>query len=274
MSPTLTQRVTPIGIRFQEVSKRFGPKVILDRVSYEIHPGEIFFILGRSGVGKSVSLKQMVGVLRPDSGEVYVGEDRVSDAVGERLERVRQRCGMVFQHPALLDSLTVFENVAFGLRMPSYSARMGYTPNEDQIRARVVDCLKQVELGEELLNRMPQSISYGMQKRVSLARTLAPAPSALLFDEPTTGLDPVTTRSINRLILKLSHELGVTSVVVSHDMESAFGVADRILLMDAGKIVTLATPEEIARNPAPLAQQFLEDFEQDVIFKRRAEVRG
>lgn len=244
-------------IRFDSVSKAFGPKRVLEDVSFETGSGEILFVIGRSGMGKSVTLKHIVGILKPDRGKVVVDGDDITRFDELELARVRRKCGMVFQHPALLDSLTVFENVAFGLRSPQYASSRPKPPTEKEIRSRVLKTLSYVDLGPEILERMPPDISYGMQKRVSLARTLAPGPRYLLFDEPTTGLDPVTTQAVNDLICDLSRKLGVTSLVVSHDMESALALADRILVLDQGRILALGTPDEIKRSEAPLIRDFL-----------------
>lgn len=250
-----------MSIRFEGVSKSFGQgenqKHVLRQVSFEVDKGEILFILGKSGVGKSVTLKNIIGLLRPDSGKVWVDQDEVSSLDGGELARVRQKCGMVFQHPALLDSLTVFENVVFGLRTPQYEIRTGRTWGEKDLREKAIRTLALVHLDSSLLDRFPSEISYGMQKRVSLARTLAPGPDYLLFDEPTTGLDPITTTAVNDLIQDLSQKLQVTSVVVSHDMGSALKIAHRVLVLDQGKILALGTVKEIRNSPEPLIRDFL-----------------
>jgi len=238
-----------MSIIFDRVSKAFGPKRILDDVSFTVNTGEIMFILGKSGMGKSVTLKNIVGLLKPDSGDVRVGTMTINKLDEEGLEEARKICGMVFQHPALLDSLTVYQNVSFGLR--------GLPPG--RARERVKECLKLVHLDESIFDRKPPEISYGMQKRVSLARTLAPGPRYLLFDEPTTGLDPITTNAVNELIHELSRTLKVTSVVVSHDMGCALRIADRILVLDQGKILALGTVGEIKANPAELIRDFLKE---------------
>ncbi|HRK02596.1 MAG TPA: ATP-binding cassette domain-containing protein, partial [Oligoflexia bacterium] len=199
----------------------------------------------KSGMGKSVTLKTTIGLMKPDRGEIYVHGEAVHTASEHTLAQVRKKCGMVFQHPALLDSLTIFENVAFGL--------------ETKNRERVIECLKLVHLDESILNRKPQEISYGMQKRVSLARTLAPGTQILLFDEPTTGLDPITTNAVNELIAELSDRLNVTSVVVSHDMGCALRIADRILVLDQGNILALDTVDRIKSSSEPLIQDFLRE---------------
>jgi len=248
-----------MSIRFDQVCKSFGPKTILRDVSFEVARGEILFVLGKSGMGKSVTLKHIVGVLKPDSGHVYVDSDDVTKLDEEGLARVRRKCGMVFQHPALLDSLTVFQNVAFGLRTPQFIRSQPRPMKESEIRDRVVEKLALVNLGSDILNRLPPEISYGMQKRVSLARTLAPEPDYLLFDEPTTGLDPITTTAVNDLIFDLSRKLKVTSVVVSHDMACALKIADRIMVLDQARILALDTVKEIKLSKEPLIRDFLSE---------------
>lgn len=228
-----------MSIRFENVTKTFGPKRILEDFSFEVATGEILFVLGKSGMGKSVTLKHIVGVMKPDRGHVYVDEQNIPQLDEHQLADVRRKCGMVFQHPALLDSLTVFENVAFGLRTPQFVRSLPRALTEAEIQERVREKLALVHLGPEILHRMPPEISYGMQKRVSLARTLAPEPRYLLFDEPTTGLDPITTNAVNDLIYELSRKLKVTSIVVSHDMACALKIADRILVLDQARILAL-----------------------------------
>ncbi len=236
-------------IEFKQVTKSFGARQVLKGISFQIQAGEIVFILGTSGTGKSVLLKNMVGLMRPDSGEIWIDGQEVSGITEEAYLEVRKKCGMVFQHPALLDSLTVFENVAFGLR------RLFHHP-EEEIRERVRRCLALVNL-REIEDKMPAEISYGMQKRVSLARTLAVEPKILLFDEPTTGLDPITTNAVNSLIQELSRKLNTTSIVVSHDMHCALGIADRIIVLSEGHILEQGTPEELKQSRNELVQDFL-----------------
>ncbi|MBC7692525.1 MAG: ATP-binding cassette domain-containing protein [Methylotenera sp.] len=250
-------------IRFDHVTKSFGPKTILNDVSFEVAEGEILFVLGKSGMGKSVTLKHIVGVMKPSTGKVYIGSTDVTQLDDEGLARIRRKCGMVFQQPALLDSLTIYENVSFGLRTPGYVRSLERPLTEMEIREKVIAKLRLVHLGTEILDRKPPEISYGMQKRVSLARTLAPSPEILLFDEPTTGLDPISTRAVNQLILELSRQLKVTSVVVSHDMACALEIADRILVLDQARILALNTVPEIKRSKIPLIQEFLEETLQD-----------
>jgi len=246
-----------MSIVFSGVSKSFGPKIVLSDVSFEVSRGEILFILGKSGMGKSVTLKHIIGVMKPDAGSVSIDGETIGEMGAEDLYKIRRKCGMVFQQPALLDSLSVYENVSFGLRTPQFQADRDQPLTESEIRNIVIEKLRLVSLGEEILERFPAEISFGMQKRVSMARTLAPGPQFLLFDEPTTGLDPITTNSINELILSLSRKLRVTSVVVSHDMACALKIADRILVLDQGKVLALASVAEIRESKEPLIQEFL-----------------
>ncbi len=245
------------SIEFQDVRKAFGPKKVLNGISFSAGKGEILFILGRSGVGKSVTLKHIIGLLQPDHGSVVVDGQDVTKHDAIQLADVRRKCGMVFQHPALLDSLTVYENVSFGLRTPQYTLSLSRPLSEAEIRKIVLEKLRLVQLPEEILNRYPPELSYGMQKRASLARTLAPGPDYLLFDEPTTGLDPITTNAVNDLIFTLSRELKVTSLVVSHDMNCALKIADRILVLEGGNILFLGTVQETVRSQEPLIREFL-----------------
>ncbi len=238
-------------IKFKNLTKSFGDRTILKGLSFEISEGEIIFILGTSGTGKSVLLKNIVGLLRPNSGEIWVDGQEVSKLSEEEYFPVRKKCGMVFQHPALFDSRTIFENVAFGLRKH-------YDFSENQIRERVQKCLSLVHL-KDVEKKFPQNLSYGMQKRVSLARTVAIEPKILLFDEPTTGLDPITTNSVNQLILDLSRTLKTTSVVVSHDMDCALAIADRIIVLSEGKIAAMGTPTELKNSQVPLVKDFLRE---------------
>jgi phospholipid/cholesterol/gamma-HCH transport system ATP-binding protein len=252
-----------MSIRFEHVYKAFGPKEVLQDVSFEVKRGEILFILGKSGMGKSVTLKHIIGVLEPDQGKVFVDEFEVSamhtTETEDDLTLVRQRCGMVFQHPALLDSLNNYDNIAFGLRTPQYQAKSGRALTEQEIDVIVHEQLKLVHLDEDILPLKPYEVSYGVQKRLSMARTLAPGPEYLLFDEPTTGLDPLSTSSINQLIYELSRKLQVTSMIVSHDMACALSIADQILFLDQGKILLMAPPREVVKSQIPLVLDFFKE---------------
>ena len=243
---------TPM-IEFRNLVKRFGSRTILKGLNLSINQGEILFILGTSGTGKSVLLKNIVGLMRPDEGSIWIEGKEVSKYTEEQYFEVRKFCGMVFQQPALFDSITVFENVAFGLRRH-------FKMTDAEIAARVSESLKLVQL-HDIEAKFSYEISYGMQKRVSLARTIALRPKILLFDEPTTGLDPITTNSINKLILDLSRELKTTSIVVSHDMKCAFEIADRIVVLDKGQIVDSGTPAELRKSREPLVVDFLSEID-------------
>lgn len=238
-------------IEFQNVVKKFGERTVLKGISFHVKVGEIVFILGTSGTGKSVLLKNLVGLLRPDGGKIFIEDTEVSGYSEEQYLTVRKKCGMVFQHPALFDSLNIFENIAFGIRK--------HYPElpEAQVIDRVTRCLGLVNLKHDILTKLPGEISYGMQKRVSLARTVAIGPRILLFDEPTTGLDPVTTNTVNRLIFDLSRKLKTTSIVVSHDMQCALEIADRIIVLDKGQVVDQGTPDELKKSKHPLVIDFL-----------------
>lgn len=242
-------------IEFKSVKKSFSHKTVLQDISFKTKQGEILFVLGTSGTGKSVLLKLIVGLLRVTSGEIWLDDKLISGLSEDEFFAVRKKCGMVFQHPALFDSLTIFENVAYGLRR-SIKSDM----SKELLEANVLEALSLVDLDESILDKKPAAISYGMQKRVSLARTIALKPQILLFDEPTTGLDPVTTQSINQLILNLSKKLNTTSLVVSHDMDSALSVADKILVLDKGQIVEHTDSKSITHSKVPLVQDFLHEI--------------
>lgn len=234
------------------LKKSFGTKVVLNKISFGLKKGEILFILGRSGTGKSVLLKNIVGLLKPDDGQIILDEKEISKLSEKEYFPIRKRCGMVFQQPALFDSLTIYENLAFGMRkhFPKLS--------EQEYRARAEKYLQMVHL-ENVEEKLPQQLSFGMQKRASLARTIAIEPEYLLYDEPTTGLDPVTTTAINQLIQQLSRQLNVTSVVVSHDMKCALDIADRIIVLSEGAIVAEGTPSQLKTSEVPLVKEFLKE---------------
>lgn len=238
-------------IEFRKLTKSFGGKKVLNGIDLVVRDGEIVFIMGKSGTGKSVLLKNIVGLLHPDSGEIRIDGETVSGLSELAYFPIRKKCGMVFQYPALLDSLTVYENVAFGIRAHRLCEE------EEGVRQMVREKLRLVHLDDKMLSRYPSELSFGIQKRVSIARTLAVGPKTLLFDEPTTGLDPVGTGTINRLILNLSRDLKVTAVVVSHDMHCALDIADRILVLDQGSILEAGTPMEIIASRVPLVAAFV-----------------
>ncbi|OYZ24698.1 MAG: ABC transporter ATP-binding protein [Bdellovibrio sp. 28-41-41] len=236
-------------IKYKKLVKSFGTRTVLKGIDLHIKAGEIVFILGTSGTGKSVLLKNTVGLMKPDSGEIWIDGENVSNFSEQQFLPIRKKCGMVFQHPALFDSLTIYENIAFGLRKH-------FNLDETEILKRVEQALSLVNL-ENILTKRPGEISYGMQKRVSLARTVVLQPKVLLFDEPTTGLDPVTTNSINTLIQNLSRKLNTTSMVVSHDMQCALKIADHIVVLDQGQIVDQGTPKQLLQSQVPLVRDFL-----------------
>ena len=233
-----------------DVRKGFGKKKVLKGFSLEVRDGETAAIVGASGTGKSVALKHVVGLLRPDSGSVLVDDVSVPDLDREGLTELRRRVGFVFQFAALFDSMTIAENVAMGLqRLPDWGP--------DRINDRVKECLGVVEL-EGLEGRFPSQLSGGQKKRAGLARAIATSPKYLLYDEPTTGLDPVTTSVIDRLILRMRDDLGVTALMVTHDMTSAFRVADRITLLHEGKARFSGTPPELRQVGDPVVRGFVE----------------
>jgi phospholipid/cholesterol/gamma-HCH transport system ATP-binding protein len=236
-------------IAFRELHKAFGPKVVLRGLSVAVQDGETLVIVGGSGTGKSVALKHVVGLLEPDAGEVEVDGQVVARLRRRELTELRSHIGYVFQFAALFDSMTIFDNVAFGLRR----RRM----TETEIRERVAESLRLVDLpGAEL--RMPAELSGGMRKRVGLARAIALRPKYLLYDEPTTGLDPVTSAVIDELMVRTREALGVTSIVITHDMRSAYTVGDRIAMLYEGRIRQVGTVAEIRQTTDPVVRQFIE----------------
>lgn len=236
-------------IALTDVSKRFGAKEVLRGVSLDIPDGETTVLLGYSGSGKSVTLKLIAGLLKPDRGAVEVDGENVPDLGPDGLARLRARIGYVFQFAALFDSMTVAENIRLGLR------RRGL--DEEEMAERVSESLRVVDLpGTE--TRYPAELSGGMRKRVGIARAIALRPRYILYDEPTTGLDPVTSAVIDQLMLRTTRELGVTAVVVTHDMRSAYTVGDRIALLYEGSIRQVGTVSEIQNTADPIVRQFIE----------------
>jgi phospholipid/cholesterol/gamma-HCH transport system ATP-binding protein len=237
-------------IEFQELHKAFGPKRVLAGFSLTVNDGETMVIIGYSGTGKSVAIKHVVGLLEPDAGQVAVDGEVVSALGRDALMALRSRIGFVFQFAALFDSMTIFDNVAFGLRRHR-------TLSEPEIRDRVAHALGLVDLtGTE--ERMPAELSGGMRKRVGLARAIAIQPKYMLYDEPTTGLDPVTSAVIDRLMVKTREALGVTSIVITHDMRSAYTVGDRIAMLYQGRIRQVGTVDEIRQSADPVVRGFIE----------------
>ena len=248
-------------IELRGVRKRFGEQVVLDGVDFVVREGETMALLGPSGTGKSVLLKHINGLIRPDQGQVLVDDLNVQLLKRNELAELRTRIGYVFQNGALFDSLDVFENVRLGL-----SDEEKYK-NKEYAQARVAECLKLVNLAADTATKFPAQLSGGMRKRVGIARAIAGAPKYLLYDEPTSGLDPVNANVIDDLVRRLDKELGVTSVMVTHDVRGAFNVADKIALLSEGKIVLQGTPEEFRESADPKVKAFLErDFEPDTPF--------
>ncbi|HET7422638.1 MAG TPA: ATP-binding cassette domain-containing protein [Gemmatimonadales bacterium] len=242
-------------IELRNVHKRFGKQVVLDGVDFNVREGETVALLGPSGTGKSVLLKHIIGLIHPDRGTIIVDDRDVGKLKRKDLANLRSHIGYVFQNGALFDSMDVFENV-----------RLGIT-DEDKFRdeaychERVAGCLKLVNLAPETQAKYPAELSGGMRKRVGIARAIAGQPKYLLYDEPTSGLDPVNADVIDSLVKRLDNELGVTSVMVTHDVRGAFRVADRLALLTAGKIVQQGTQEEFLSSQNPKVQEFLErDF--------------
>ncbi len=235
-------------IQFNAVSKRFGEKVVLDELSLTIPEGETTVLMGFSGTGKSVALKHIVGLLDPDRGHVEVDGKVVSELEYEALMDLRRTIGFVFQFSALFDSLTVHENLSLGLRRQGLS--------EQVVSDRVAESLNLVEL-PDVVDRYPAELSGGMRKRVGIARAIALRPRYILYDEPTTGLDPVTTMAMDDLMIRARRELGATSVVVTHDLGSAFAVADRIAFLHEGRIRQVGTVREIRETKDPLVREFI-----------------
>jgi phospholipid/cholesterol/gamma-HCH transport system ATP-binding protein len=239
-----------VSIVLDGIHKAFGPNKVLRGFTLEVEDGETLAVVGQSGSGKSVALKHVVGLLRPDQGEVWVDGQRLADLSRDELYEVRRNVGYVFQFAALFDSLTIGENLGLGLKRIK-----GMT--EGAIGARVKECLELVEL-EGYEDRFPSQLSGGQRKRAGLARAIATEPKYLLYDEPTTGLDPVTTTVIDRLIVRMREELKVTSLVITHDMGSAHRIADRIGMLYQGVIRFMGTPEEIQACEDPVVRGFIE----------------
>ncbi len=239
-----------MSIEIRGLHKGFGPKKILRGLDLDVDEGETMSIVGFSGAGKSLTLKHIVGLMSPDQGTVRVDGNDIPTMAREKLFKLRLDMGYVFQFAALFDSMTVGANVAMGLRKKG-----GMT--EKQIRDRVEESLALVDLAG-FASRFPQEMSGGQQKRAGLARAIAYRPKYLLYDEPTSGLDPVTTTVIDRLVLRMKQELGVTSLVITHDMKSAYAISDRIGMLYEGRLVEVGTPTEFQNSRNPIVRAFVE----------------
>ncbi len=235
-------------IRIVNVTKKFGQKVALKNINLEIADGETLAIIGGSGSGKSTLLRLMIGLIQPTSGEIWIGDDEISRMSEKEIMRVRLRMGMVFQYSALFDSMTVGDNVAFGL--------VEHTNfDKEKIQAIVKEKLHQVGL-DGVENRMPNELSGGMKKRVSLARAIAFGPEIIFYDEPSSGLDPITTNRIDELIIETQRALNVTSIVVTHDMVSACRIANRIAMVYNGELIAVDTVENFKKIQDQRVREF------------------
>jgi len=238
-------------IELKKVSKRFGDHIVLDGVDFSVQNGETVALLGPSGVGKSVLLKHINGLNKPDSGEVFVDGRNVGLLKRKELSKLRSTVGYVFQYGALFDSESVFENVKLGITDEVAANDADFCEN------RVIEVLGLVNLAPDTAEKYPSELSGGMKKRVGIARAIAGQPTYLLYDEPTSGLDPVNADIIDSLVLKLRDELGVTSVVVTHDVRSAFQIANRVALLHEGKIRAEGTPDQLLANTDEAVKKFL-----------------
>lgn len=237
-------------IRLIDVHKAFGPKEVLKGFTLDVNEGETAVIIGYSGTGKSVAIKHIVGLLEPDQGTVWVDGLEVPTLTRPQLYALRAKIGYVFQFAALFDSMTIGENVAMGLRKEGKLA-------EREILERVSEALELVDL-PDVETKMPAELSGGMRKRVGIARAIARKPKYILYDEPTTGLDPVTSAVIDQLMVRMREKLGVTSIVITHDMRSAYRVGSRIAMLYEGRIRQVGTVEEIQQTSDPIVRQFIE----------------
>ncbi len=229
--------------------KSFDGKKVLSGLNLSIKDGEIMVIIGGSGIGKTVLLKHIIGLLKPDRGEIFINSIPLSGVANFQLEKIRKQFGMVFQSGALLNSLTVWENIALPLVEHT-------NMSNEEIRNMVSEKLRLVHL-HGIEEDMPANLSGGMKKRVAVARAIVRNPAIILYDEPTSGLDPIMAHSIENLIVRLKEGLGVTSVIVTHDIESAYRVADRIAMLFKGQIVEVGTPSEIRKSNNPVVTQFI-----------------
>jgi len=239
------------AISLQHIYKSFGSKKVLDDMSIDIAKGESVVIVGGSGTGKSVTLKHIIGLLQPDKGRVVVDGEDITAMRSLEVNRFRQRYGMAFQEGALFDSMSVFENIAFPLRRHTKM-------KETEIRKRVEECLDLVHLERGAGDKRPSELSGGMRRRVGFARAISLQPEILLFDEPTTGLDPVISDVIANLIVEMDQTLDTTTVTITHDMKVAFKIADRVAMLYQGRIIEQGTPADFQQSQNPIVQQFVE----------------
>lgn len=237
-------------ITFENISKKFGELTVLDEICLHIPKSKVTFIIGRSGEGKSVTIKHIIGLLRPDKGQIYVGDDEITTLNTTQMRQHRKKFGMLFQNSALFDSMSVLDNVIFPLREHTKLSRA-------EMRDKAEESLARVGLGD-VLQRYPSELSTGEQKRTGLARALVNDPQVLLYDEPTTGMDPLIAEMIDNLIVKISNELPeVTSVVISHDIKATLATADKVIMIYKGKVVLEGDPDTFRTTTDPVVSQFL-----------------
>ena len=236
-------------IEFKNIRKQFGPKIVLDDVSLTVDRSQILFIVGTSGAGKSVLVKHLVGLLKPDGGQIFIDNEEITRLTERQFYRIRKKCTYVFQHSTLFDSMSLLDNVALTLRKHK-------NLSHQDAREAAMKKLELVQM-ESFADRYPADIGDGLRKRVAIARALTMEPEFIIFDEPTTGLDPLSAAHVDKLIRSLSDDVGVTSIVVSHDLRSIFTIADRIVMIYKGKIRLNGTPAEYRNSQDPIVQQFI-----------------
>jgi phospholipid/cholesterol/gamma-HCH transport system ATP-binding protein len=241
---------SPIKIQVVDLYKSFRDNAVLRGVQLEVRQGESMVVIGGSGSGKTVLIKCIIGLMRPDKGEIYVDGVEITRLKERQLSEVRKKFGMLFQWGALFDSMTVWENVGFGLRWQTHLS-------DAELKRIATKKLELLGL-RDIEDLMPSQLSGGMKKRVSLARAITMEPEILLYDEPTTGLDPIMADAINDLIVEMKEKLKVTSITITHDMKSAYKIADRIAMLCQGKIIEVGSPEEIKNSSNPIVQQFIQ----------------
>ena len=246
----MMDKESTVKIRVVNLHKSFVGKDVLQGVHLEVRQGESMVVIGGSGSGKTVLIKCIIGLMRPDQGEIYVDGTEITSLDEKGMNEVRKKFGMLFQGGALFDSMTVWKNVGFGLRQQTRLS-------EEEIRKIASEKLALVGL-KDVEDLMPAELSGGMKKRVSLARAIAIGPEILLYDEPTTGIDPILADAINDLIVQMKEKLNVTSIAITHDMKSAYKIADRIAMLYQGKIIQVGSPDEIRNSSNPIVQQFIE----------------
>ncbi len=236
-------------VRIENLHKTFGTNSVLRGVDLSVETGEIFCILGKSGTGKSVVMKHLVGLIEPDEGAIFVDDVRFTGASPAVRESIIRKYGILFQGAALFDSMNIYDNIAFGLRRRKME--------EEMVKVIVTDMLEQVGL-PGMGDKWPAELSGGMQKRAGLARAIAMKPEIMLYDEPTTGVDPITGGAVDRLILKMNRLYGITSIVITHDINSAFRIAHRLSMLYEGRIIFTGTPEDFKNSTNPYIMQFVE----------------